>query len=162
MDDRKSQYLARVDAVEQRLTAQARPLAGLSAEDATTGERWEAGQVWGHITEFVPYWIEEIEEVVDQYRGEPVPFGRITTDPDRLAGIEAGPAMDFDTHLHWLGVHLTDLRGFLAALPDDAWSVVGLHSRSGAMSLDQMIERMLVGHLEEHADQLEGMAVPAK
>ncbi len=157
MDDRSSRYLARVDAVEQRLTALAGPLAGLSPEDASTGERWEAGQVWGHITEFIPYWIEQIEEVVDEYRGEPVPYGRTTTDPDRIAGIESGKAMDFETHLHWLGVQLTDLRGFLTALPDEAWSAQGLHSRLGPMSLEQMIERMLVGHLEEHADQLEGM-----
>jgi len=157
MDDRNSQYLARVDAVEQRLTAHARPLASLSAEDATTGERWEASQVWGHITEFVPYWIEQLEEVVDEYKGQPVPFGRITTDPDRIAGIESGKAMDFETHLHWLGVHLADLRGFLSALPDEAWSAEGLHSRLGAMTLDHMIERLLVGHLEEHADQLEAM-----
>lgn len=157
MDPRTSQLLARVDRAEQRLNAHARPLANLSPEDASTGERWEAGQVWGHITEFIPYWVEQIEEVVDEYQGEPVPFGRITTDPDRLAGIESGKAMDFETHLHWLGVHLADLRGFLTALPDDAWEAAGLHSRLGALSLEQMIERMLVGHLEEHADQLEGM-----
>ena len=157
MDDQQSRYLGRVDAVEKRLVANARPLTGLSPEDATTGERWEASQVWGHITEFVPYWVEQIEEVVDEYQGEPVPFGRTTTDPDRIAGIESGKAMDFETHLHWLGVHLTDLRGFLSALPEEAWSVKGLHSRLGAMSLEQMIERMLVGHLEEHADQLEAI-----
>lgn len=157
MDDRASQYLTRVDAVEQRLVANARPLTGLSPEDASTGERWEASQVWGHITEFVPYWIEQIEEVVDEYQGEPVPFGRITTDPDRISGIESGKTMDFETHLHWLGVHLTDLKGFLTALPEGAWSVEGLHSRRGAISLEQMIEQFLVGHLEEHAAQLEVM-----
>ena len=157
MDDRATHYLSRVDAVERRLVANARPLTGLSPVDAATGERWEASQVWGHITEFVPYWIEEIEEVIDQYQGEPVPYGRTTTDPDRIAGIESGKTMDFETHLHWLGVHLTDLRGFLSALPEGAWSVIGLHSRLGPMSLEQMIERMLVGHLEEHAGQLEAI-----
>lgn len=158
MDERSSRYLARVDAVEQRLSSLAGPVAGLSPEDASTGERWEAGQVWGHITEFVPYWVEQLEEVVDDYRGEPVPFGRISTDPDRLAAIELGKRMDFTTHLSWLGVHLADLRGFLTALGESAWSAKGLHSRLGAMNLEQMIERFLLGHLEEHADQLEGMS----
>lgn len=158
MDDRTTQFLARIDSADLRLSAHARPLAHLSAEDLSTGEQWEAGQVWGHITEFVPYWVEQLEEVVDDYRGDPVPFGRISSDPDRLAAIESGKAMDFETHLHWLGVHLADLRGFLSALPESAWSVEGLHQTLGPMKLEQMIERFLVSHLEEHAAQLEKMS----
>ncbi|MDP3984965.1 MAG: DinB family protein [Acidimicrobiia bacterium] len=158
MDRRVVDYLARVDAIEPRLLSVARPYSGLTEADANSGDRWDALQAWGHITEFVPYWIEQIEEVVDDYRGEPVPFGRAKADPDRLAGIESGRSMDFDTHRHWLEVHLADLRGFLQALSGDSWAASGLHSRLGSMSLERMIEEFLVGHLEEHADQLETLS----
>jgi hypothetical protein len=149
-------YLQRVAAVELRLGASGRPLVGLTAPDGRDGERWEAAQVWGHITEFVPYWIEQIEEVLDDPgRG---PLGRTRSDPDRLAGIESGRTMPFEVHLHWLAQHLAELRGFLGALTDEDWEKEGVHPTLGGMSLDRMIEEFLVGHLEQHATQLETLA----
>lgn len=157
MDRRLETYLQRVADVERRLIALGRPLAGLTAPDERDGERWEAAQVWGHITEFVPYWIEQIEAVLDD--PGPRSFGRTRSDPDRLAGIEAGKAMSFEVHLHWLTEHLADLRGFLSALSEADWERKGVHPKLGAMSLDRMIEEFLIGHLEQHAEQLEKLAV---
>ena len=37
------------------------------------------------------------------------------------------------------------------------WELRGLHPKLGAMTVDELVERFLVGHLEEHAEQLEGM-----
>jgi len=131
-------YLQRVAAVELRLGALGRPLVGLTAPDGRDGERWEAAQVWGHITEFVPYWIEQIEEVLDDPgRG---PLGRTRSDPDRLAGIESGRTMPFEVHLHWLAQHLAELRGFLGALTDEDWEKEGVHPTLGGMSLDRVPE----------------------
>lgn len=51
-------FLARLDAVERRLEAHAaRSPAGLSEPEPVTGERWDAGQVWAHVAEFIPYWL---------------------------------------------------------------------------------------------------------
>ena len=53
-------YLARLDAVERRLAAAAAaepPPGALTGADAETGEQWERGQVWAHLSEFIPYWI---------------------------------------------------------------------------------------------------------
>ncbi len=60
-------YLARLDAVERRLAAAAAaepPSGALTGADAETGEQWERGQVWAHLSEFIPYWIAEAGPVL--------------------------------------------------------------------------------------------------
>ena len=52
------------------------PQDALTAPDPPTGERWEAGQVWAHVAEFIPYWLGEAALVVDSGRDAPVPFGQ--------------------------------------------------------------------------------------
>jgi hypothetical protein len=48
-------------------------------------------------------------------------------------------------------------RGYLPTLSAAQWAAVGLHSRRGEMTVPQMVERFTVAHLEEHADQLDGL-----
>jgi threonine dehydratase len=52
---------------------------------------------------------------------------------------------------------LAEVRGALESLPADAWEARGEHPTLGAMTLPQIVERFVVGHLEEHADQLDGL-----
>lgn len=151
-------WFARIDAVEARLRALATPTGGLTGPDPTTGERWEAGQVWGHITEFIPFWVEQAGDVIDAYRGEPVSFGRIRSDPTRLAGIEQGKHVSIETMWQEIQADLADLRLFLAALPEGWADSVGLHSTLGPLPTERIVETFLIAHLEEHAEQLEGLA----
>jgi hypothetical protein len=160
MADLVESWLERVNAVEARLEAVAIPAEGLTEADPATGERWEAGQVWGHIAEFIQFWVEQAGDVVDAYQGDPIAFGRTRTDPTRLAGIEQGHHVTIDNL--WLEVQadLADLRRFLKALPAGWANSVGLHSTLGPVPTERVIENFLVGHLEEHAAQLEGLAKP--
>jgi hypothetical protein len=151
-------WFARIDAVEARLRALATPTEGLTEADPTTGEQWESGQVWGHITEFIQFWVEQAGDVIDAYQGEPVPFGRIRSDPTRLAGIEQGLHVPIDTMWQEVQADLGDLRSFLRALPENWSDSVGLHSTLGPIPTERIVEDFLVGHLEEHAAQLEGLA----
>src|SRR5687767_13613315 len=85
--------LARLGRVERRLAEHAaQPVpSGLTDPDPDGTERWEAGQVWAHIAEFPAYWLGQVRGILDaRARGasEPVPFGRIKTDPNRIAAIE--------------------------------------------------------------------------
>ena len=63
----RDEYLARLDAVEARLGAAAaaepHPDA-LTGADPTSGERWDRGQVWAHVAEFIPYWIRQARPVI--------------------------------------------------------------------------------------------------
>lgn len=152
-------YLGRLDRVEERLRTHASsiPAAGLTDPDPPTGERWEYGQVWAHLGEFVPYWVEQVRIVVDPSGEDPVPFGRTKTDPGRVAAIERDRQVPPAELMDRLSGQLQDVRALIAELPPDAWSRRGVHSTLGVMDLPGIFEEFLVGHLEAHAAQLDGL-----
>jgi hypothetical protein len=158
---RAAAFLTRVDEVEERLRGDAAsPLApGLTDPDPPTGERWDHGQVWAHLGEFVPYWVEQARLVADPSTEEPVPFGRVKSDPTRVAAIESDRRLPPEELMARLSAQLDGLRLFIAHLTDKSWGRKGLHSTLGEMELPRIIEEFLVGHLESHAAQLDGLRV---
>jgi hypothetical protein len=153
--------VARMADVERRLAEHAAaPLpAGLSDPDPGAEERWEAGQVWAHLAEFPAYWLGQAQRVLDADRSEPVPFGRIKTDPDRLAAIERDRHTDPAALLERVRASLAETTEAMRAWPTEAWQRRGLHPRLGVMGMEEIVDRFLVAHLEEHADQLDGLTV---
>ena len=157
------ELLARLDAVEARLAALvAMPTPGLTDPDEGTGERWEAGQVWAHIAEFVPYWLGELQRVVPGAKRpgdpDPVRYGRTKTDPGRIAGIERDRREDPRALLARAKADIARTREFLRGLAPEAWGFVGLHPTRGEVPVSRIVEGSVVDHLEEHADQLDGLA----
>ena len=156
------ELIERMTLVERRYTDHAaRPLpAGLSDPDPGQAERWEAGQVWAHVAEFPDYWLAQAARIVAaETPDDPVPFGRTKTDPDRLAAIERDRHTDPGALLARVRDSLVEASDTLRSWPDDAWTRQGLHPIRGPMTLDDIVERFIVAHLEEHADQLD--AIPA-
>lgn len=154
--------LHRLDAVERRLDGLAQTPPGavhghLTEPDRPSGERWEWGQVWAHLAEFIPYWLEQARAVITGYTGEPVPFGRTKADAGRIAAIERDRAMPVDELAARVSAQIGEARTFLRELPDGAWAVRGVHSTLGVMSLEKLLDEFVVGHLEQHAAQLEGL-----
>jgi hypothetical protein len=163
----RGELLARLDAVEARLAALvALPTPGLTDPDEGTGERWEAGQVWAHIAEFVPYWLGELQRVVPGAKSpgdpDPVRYGRTKTDPRRIAGIERDRREDPHALLARAKADIARTREFLRGLAPEAWSYVGLHPTRGEVPVTRIVNDSVVGHLEEHADQLDGLAAQAE
>lgn len=157
----------RLEVVEGRLarSAAADPPTGLTEPDPGGEERWEAGQVWSHIAEFVPYWTKEVRRIVAAGPGQgtpaqPVPFGRIKSDAGRIAGIErerhTSPA-DLMASVHSA---LAEVRALAAELDGDAGARVGVHQTAGVFTGPEILDRFIASHLEEHADQLERLAHP--
>ena len=154
--------LARLAAVERRLAEHAaRPLpSGLTDPDPGASERWEAGQVWAHLAEFPGYWLDQIRRILaDRAAGEtgPIPFGRQKTDASRTDPIERERRTAPADLLRRVAAQLAELSAELTALPDEAWSAVGMHRTLGEMSLQAILDRFVLAHLEEHADQLDGL-----
>ena len=153
-------YLLRLDRVEPRLAALAStpPPTRMTDPDPSTGQRWEWGQVWAHLAEFVPYWLRQMEVVLAAPGPAPAPFGRTKADEGRIAAIERDrrrPPSELWSRLHG---HLSELRRALTDLRPEAWSRQGEHPTLGVMDLEAFVEEYLVGHLEQHAQQLDGMA----
>ena len=151
--------LERLAEVERRLSEHAAgPVpSGLTEPDPGGEERWEAGQVWAHLAEFPAYWLAEVRQVVEPTNAEAVPFGRVKTDPGRIAAIERDRHTDPAALLARVRSSLADVSDTLRGLPNDAWQRRGLHQTRGEMPVTEIVERMLVGHLEEHADQLDSL-----
>lgn len=156
--------VARLDAVRARLAAHARaePPAGLTKPDEGGTERWEAAQVWAHMAEFVGYWHEQLEQVISGYDGDPVPFGRTKTDPGRIAAIEMGRHEPVGELHDRVEAAVAELRRQLERLTSAEWNAVGRHPTIGEMDIEAIVERFVIGHLEEHAEQLDGLAKPGR
>jgi hypothetical protein len=153
--------IARLDAVLPRLEEHAgAPRPGLTDADPGSGERWEAGQVWAHATEFIPYWIDQARTVIAAAASgaEPAAFGRTLTDPRRVGEIERRRGEEPAALMGDVRAEAARLRDFLAGLDASAWTARGRHPTLGVLPLPEIVDHFLVGHLEQHADQLDGLA----
>jgi hypothetical protein len=153
-------FVLRLDDLLPRLgvVSEAPDTGSLADPDPDTGERWDRGQVWAHMVEFVPYWTGEIRLVIEAESDRPVPFGRVKTDPGRIAAIAASRHQPVAAQWGELSKEIGDLKAFLTGLSDEDWDRTGEHPTLGAMTVPRMVERFLLEHLEEHAVQLETLA----
>ncbi len=117
---------------------------------------WGPMELLAHVAEMLPYWLGEVERILAG-PPEPIPFGRVGTDPVRIALIDRDRALPtgelyarIDSWLERWGHRLT-------TLTPAQLSKVGLHPRLGEMTVVAIVERMVVHHLEEHIEQLEAI-----
>lgn len=152
--------LARLDAVGERLRTHASSPTppGLTAPDPPTGERWDWGQVWAHLAEFIPYWRGQVRVALDAEENAPMPFGRVKSDPGRVAAIERDRHRPVAELMDRLERQLAELRRSIDSLSADQWSRRVSHSTLGVMDLATVFDEFLVGHLEQHAAQLDQLA----
>ena len=151
--------ISRLTDAERRLTEHAsRPLPpGLTEPDPGGEERWEAGQVWAHLAEFPAYWLAQAQRVVALPTNEPVPFGRVKTDPNRVDAIERDRHTDPSALLDRVRTSLAEVTDAARSLPPEAWTRRGMHPIRGEMTVQQIFEKFIASHLEEHADQLDSL-----
>jgi hypothetical protein len=151
--------ITRLADVERRLVEHAAaPLPpGLTDPDPGADERWEAGQVWAHLAEFPSYWLGQARGVLAPDAAKPVPFGRAKTDPGRVAAIERDRHTDPAALLMRVRDALAEVTDTARSLPPEAWTSRGVHPTRGEMTVQQIFERFIVDHLEEHADQLDSL-----
>ena len=91
---------------------------------------WGPREVLAHVAEMLPYWMGEIELILDAGGGsEPPAFGRLEADDLRVAIIGRD-------------------RGFPAR------ELLGRHLTRGDLAVRDIAERLMVGHLEGHVTQL--------
>jgi hypothetical protein len=144
----------RLEAAAGRIRAAAPllPDEALTDPDPDTGERWDRRQVLAHVAEMLPYWVEQVELVA---AGDQVPFGRARSNPERIAAIERDRREDPSRLLDRVDEGLGVVLALLDRLDDDALARSGRHQVLGEMTVAAIVDRFLVDHLEEHADQLE-------
>ena len=114
--------------------------------------------MWAHLAEFPAYWLAQAQRVVALPTYEPVPFGRVKTDAGRIEAIERDRHTDPAALLERVRSSLAEMTDALRSLPPEAWKRRGAHPTRGDMTVQRIIERFIVEHLEEHADQLDELS----
>jgi hypothetical protein len=52
---------------------------------------------------------------------------------------------------------IADLKRYLDEFTTAEWNAIGVHPTLGQMDVEAIVQRFVVSHLEEHADQLDGL-----
>ncbi len=115
---------------------------------------WGPPEVLAHVAEMLGYWLEQMERVVSGPDG-PVPMGRQTNDPKRTGAIERDRALPTGELLSLIHAAVARYAARLPELSPADWQRVGLHPRVGEMTVAQMLDRFVLGHLDEHVTQMQ-------
>jgi uncharacterized damage-inducible protein DinB len=112
---------------------------------------WPVMSTLAHVAEILPYWAHQAERIA---RAPGASFGRTHEDPDRIAAVEQHSRDALGATVSRIRAGLDESVRALRALPADAWTRAGQHPSRGSMTVDEIIERFLVNHVEEHAAQI--------
>lgn len=131
---------------------------------------WGPREVLAHAAEMIPYWLGEIELIVDAEvdatavaTGAEAPgFGRLEADPIRVQIIGRDRAFPGRELLGRIDVEGRRAASRFRALSDTEAGYLGRHVTRGDLSIADIAERLLVGHLEGHVTQLRDIVAAAR
>jgi hypothetical protein len=126
------------------------------ADDYGTGPEasWGPREVLAHVEEMLPFWLGEMERVIDGEGAEPTPFGRIADDPVRIGILARDRTLPLRVLFGRIDTGLREWEARLATLTDVDRTRMGLHPRLGEMPAPAILEQFVVGHAEGHITQL--------
>ncbi len=116
---------------------------------------WGPREVLAHVAEMLPYWMGEIELILDAADAEPPEFGRLEADPARVTIIDRDrrfPARELLGRIEAESKRVARRYRALSGADADA---VGRHVTRGDLAVRQIAERLMVGHFEGHLAQLQ-------
>lgn len=157
-----------LDDLADRLEAAASAMATLGPE-LERGEPWPLTETYGpgpesswgprevlaHCVEMLPYWMGEIERILDgDPAGTVVAFGRTEADDIRVAIIGRDRRFPTRELLSRVVSEAGRVARRLRQLDDAAPARIGAHVTRGDLSVRDIAERFMTSHLEGHADQL--------
>jgi hypothetical protein len=115
---------------------------------------WGPPELLAHVSEMVPYWLGEIERILDGDPASAVPFGRVSGDSVRIAIIGRDRTVPIRELLARIVSETRRATRRLGELSEDDASRRGLHPRLGELTIPQIAERFLATHAAEHVLQL--------
>lgn len=125
--------------------------------DPSTGESWHRGNVLGHLSEMLPYW-------TDQIRRAAAGAGKVGRDEagaaNRREGIDHGDAAAEAQLKRAIDRGIAGVLKLMDKLsPEDLDRRVAFHNRDGDREarLGELLQMLVVRHLEEHVTQLAGL-----
>lgn len=114
---------------------------------------WNPPELLAHVAEMLTYWMGQIERILEGYP-EPVPFGRVATDEERIAAIGRERARPVGELFGQVASGAQAAAARLRELSQDQLDRRGTHPTLGEMTVSAVAERMFIRHLGEHEEQL--------
>lgn len=118
---------------------------------------WGPREVLAHLAEMLPFWLGEIERIVDADvgpgGGEPPAFGRLEADDARVQIIGRDRTFPGRELLGRIEVEGRRVARRFRAL-EEAAGLLGRHPTRGDLSIADIAERLIVSHAEGHVTQL--------
>jgi hypothetical protein len=124
-----------------------------SPEALPRQREWVAREILAHVDEMLPYWLGEIERVLAGPK-EPVPFGRPATDLVRILTVDRDRTLPVPELYLRLDNVLERVVRRLLELDERQAARRGLSKERGEMTVRQIVDTMLAGHMEEHCRQV--------
>jgi hypothetical protein len=115
---------------------------------------WGPPELLAHVAEFLPYWLGEIERILDGPSAAPVPFGRLQSDSVRVGLIGRERTLPLRELFSRIQSDSDRVARRLRELTDAELDRVGAHPTRGELRVKDMLEPFLAGHLEGHVTQL--------
>ena len=129
------------------------------AEDFGVGPEasWGPREVLAHTAEMLPFWLGEMERVIEAARtpDDPLPYGRVGTDAMRLGILERDRSLPLRELFDRIDMGIGRWEARCATLTAAEGSASGNHVRDGVLPATWIRDRFVMRHLEEHVVQLE-------
>ncbi len=117
---------------------------------------WGPLETLAHVAEMIPYWMGQIAIILDADPAGPAPaFGRVQSDAVRIGLIERDRVLPPRELLRRISADAGDAARRLADLSEADAQRIGVHPRSGDVTVSGIAERFIAGHLEEHIRQVD-------
>jgi len=117
---------------------------------------WGPREVLAHVAEMLPFWLGELERVVEGGAGGgATPFGRSADDPIRIGSLGRDRTLPLRVLFARIDAGFRAWEDRLASLTDEERARPGVHPRLGEMPATDILERFVLGHAEDHVVQLE-------
>ncbi|HVC30205.1 MAG TPA: DinB family protein [Steroidobacteraceae bacterium] len=130
-----------------------RALANIAPEGwghSAPGE-WSAAEIVGHMIEMEPYWARVAATVAQRPGSE---AGRATDDARRLGGPETGSGLTPQQAADSLTAAGNQAADIVREIPPQDAEKSGRRRDGTPMTVQQIIQQLLVGHAREHTRQL--------
>ena len=127
------------------------PLAELYGTEAEAS--WGPPELLAHLEEMLPFWLGEMERILAGSADSPVPFGRVATDVVRIGIIGRDRTVPLRELFARVGADSSRFAARMRELGDADVARQGLHPRLGVMTVGDLLERFVTGHLEDHVTQ---------
>jgi hypothetical protein len=154
------------DAFDQRMAAAGNRLAGLipaleaggpwplaARFDHSPEASWGPREILAHVAEMLSFWLGETERILDAGGGG-ASFGRTASDGVRLGIIERDRRLPSRELCARVQAGIERWRRRWVELDDGARQRPGSHVTLGTFTVADIADRFVVGHLEDHLDQL--------